>query len=122
MAGKPRLLMIDDDELTLRIFTIIISKLFNVTSCKLGDEFLNLLKKKEFDVFLIDLSLKGEIDGIQLIKELRTSDKYKDYPIVVVTANAFKKDEEVAMAAGASKFLRKPIENERLLQELREYI
>ena len=122
MAGKPRLLMIDDDELTLRIFTIIISKLFNVTSCKLGDEFLNLLKKKEFDVFLIDLSLKGEIDGIQLIKELRTSDKYKDYPIVVVTANAFKKDEEIAMAAGASKFLRKPIENERLLQELREYI
>lgn len=122
MAGKPRLLMIDDDELTLRIFTIIISKLFNVTSCKLGDEFLSLLKKKEFDVFLIDLSLKGEIDGIQLIKELRTSDKYKDYPIVVVTANAFKKDEEIAMAAGASKFLRKPIENERLLQELREYI
>ncbi|MCL4547580.1 MAG: response regulator [Bacteroidetes bacterium] len=122
MAGKPRLLMIDDDELTLRIFTIIISKLFNVTSCKFGDEFLNLLKKKEFDVFLIDLSLKGEIDGIQLIKELRTSVKYKDYPIVVVTANAFKKDEEVAMAAGASKFLRKPIENERLLQELREYI
>ncbi|MCL4547818.1 MAG: response regulator [Bacteroidetes bacterium] len=122
MAGKPRLLMIDDDELTLRIFTIIISKLFNVTSCKLGDEFLNLLKKKEFDVFLIDLSLKGEIDGIQLIKELRTSDKYKDYPIVVVTANAFKKDEEIAIAAGASKFLRKPIENERLLQELREYI
>lgn len=122
MAGKPRLLMIDDDELTLRIFTIIISKLFNVTSCKFGDEFLNLLKKKEFDVFLIDLSLKGEIDGIQLIKELRTSVKYKDYPIVVVTANAFKKDEEIAMAAGASKFLRKPIENERLLQELREYI
>ncbi len=122
MAGKPRLLMIDDDELTLRIFTIIISKLFNVTSCKLGDEFLNLLKKKEFDVFLIDLSLKGEIDGIQLIKELRASDKYKDYPIVVVTANAFKKDEEIAIAAGASKFLRKPIENERLLQELREYI
>lgn len=122
MAGKPRLLMIDDDELTLRIFTIIISKLFNVTSCKLGVEFLDLMKKKEFDVFLIDLSLKGEIDGIQLIKELRASDKYKNYPIVVVTANAFKKDEEIAMAAGASKFLRKPIENEKLLQELREYI
>lgn len=122
MAGKPKLLMIDDDELTLRIFTIIISKFFDVTSCKLGDEFLELVKKKNFDIFLIDLSLKGDIDGIQLIKNLRSNQKYKDHPIVVVTANAFKKDEEIAMAAGASKFLRKPIENERLIQELREFI
>ncbi len=122
MAAKPKLLMIDDDELTLRIFTIILSKMFDVTGCKLGDEFLNILKKKDYDVFLIDLSLKGEIDGIQLIKELRKSAKYKKHPIVVVTANAFKRDEENAMSAGASKFLRKPIENERLLQEFREYL
>jgi len=122
MADKAKLLMIDDDELTLRIFTLILNKLFDVTSCKLGDEFLNLLEKKEYDVFLVDLSLRGNIDGIQLIKKLRISDKYKNHPIVVVTANAFKKDEETAMAAGASKFLRKPIENEALLQELSEYI
>ncbi len=119
MPAKSKLLMIDDDELTLRIFTLILNKLFDVTACKFGDEFLDLLKKKEYDVFLIDLSLRGDIDGIQLIKELRASDKYKNHPIVVVTANAFKKDEEIAISAGASKFLRKPIENERLLEELR---
>ena len=122
MTSKPRLLMIDDDDLTLRIFTIILSRIFDITGCKMGDEFLDILSKNVFDIFLIDLSLKGEIDGIQLIKELRKSEKYKNHPIVVVTAHAFKKDEETAMSAGASKFLRKPIENERLLQELREYI
>jgi CheY-like chemotaxis protein len=39
----------------------------------------------------------------------------------VITAHAFKKDEISAMQAGATRFLRKPVENEKLLSELLRY-
>ncbi|MEW6702946.1 MAG: response regulator, partial [Bacteroidota bacterium] len=72
--------------------------------------------------FLIDLSLRGDKDGIYLIKELRRTEKYANTPIVVVTANALKRDEETAINAGATTFIRKPVENERLTAEFVRFL
>jgi len=66
----------------------------------------------------MDISLRDEKDGLQLTRELREMQQYKDCPIIALTANVFKKDELAAYEAGVSKFLRKPIENEKLLSEI----
>jgi two-component system sensor histidine kinase BarA len=68
-------------------------------------------------VFLVDLSLRGDKNGLQLIEELRQIEHYQKTPIVVVTANALRKDRENSMKAGATKFITKPVENSVLLQE-----
>jgi CheY-like chemotaxis protein len=86
--------------------------------CKNEDDFYAALKANKFDIFLIDILLVGTKDGIQLIKELRQMEEYKSVPIIVVTANVFKKDEENAMNAGATKFIRKPFNNKSLIVEL----
>jgi CheY-like chemotaxis protein len=118
MENKKRLLIVEDDDLNGIVYKALLSKHFKVTICVNETEFYNALKKEHFDLFLMDISLVGSKDGLQLIREIRTMDEYKLIPVIVVTANAFRKDEDAAIAAGATKFISKPIENQKLIDAL----
>jgi CheY-like chemotaxis protein len=119
MNDKPKILIVEDDELNRLVYKSVLSKNFDLVICKNDEDFFNELGKEcLFDAFLIDLTLKGKKDGIQIITELREVEKYKNTPVIVITAHAYKRDEELAMAAGANKFLRKPIDNKLFLKEM----
>lgn len=121
MTNNVKLLIVEDDELNQKLYKAVLSKEFDTTLCANDAQFYAALPKHKFDIFLIDLALgKGE-DGISLIKKLRSMDEYKATPIIVVTAYAFKKDEDTAMAAGATKFIRKPVDNKVLVDEFKKY-
>lgn len=119
MNTKPKLLIVEDDDLHQKVYRTIFSKDFETVLCRDDIEFDEALKHDQYQIFLIDISLVGGRDGIQLIKELRQMSIYKTTPIMVVTANAFKKDEEVTMAAGATKYYRKPIDYKILLTDFK---
>ena len=119
MNGKPKMLIVEDDELSLKFFNLYLSKSFDLTLAMSVEEFYKAISGDQiFDIFLMDISLRDTKDGLQLTKELRAIEEYKDCPIIALTANVFKRDELAAYDAGITKFLRKPIENEKLLQEL----
>lgn len=121
MTKDAKLLIVEDDELNQKLYKAVLSKEFDTTICGNDVQFYDTLSKNKFDIFLIDLALgKGE-DGISLIKKLRQMDEYKSTPIIVVTAYAFKKDEDTAMAAGATKFIRKPVDNKVLVDEFKKF-
>ena len=67
----------------------------------------------------MDLSLRGSKDGLELTRELRQMRNYEKTPVFAVTANALKRDEDAAYKAGVNKFLRKPIDNKVLLDEIK---
>jgi DNA-binding NtrC family response regulator len=119
---KQTVLLIEDDEMILDIYSRILSKEFNLFTTDKVEEFYKIIEKNNIDCFLIDLSLGLQKSGLVLIKELRASEKYFDTPIIVVTAHAFAKDERICMEAGATKFIRKPIENQRLLTEVKRVL
>ncbi|MEW5843971.1 MAG: response regulator [Bacteroidota bacterium] len=121
MNSKPNLLIVEDDDLLLKVYRSVFAKDFNLTMCQNDIEFDAAIEKDKYQIFLIDISLVGTKDGIQLIKELRQIDDYKTIPIMVVTANAFKRDEEITMAAGATKYYRKPIDYKILLTDFKKY-
>lgn len=122
MSDKPKLLIIEDDDLILEIFGKVLARHFDVHTAKTVEEYYSYLSENSYSAFLVDLSLRGEKDGIYLIKELRQTEKYANTPIVVVTANALKRDEETAINAGATTFIRKPVENERLTAEFTKFL
>ena len=122
MENRSNVLIVEDEEIVLEIFTRILGKHYNVFSCTTVTEFEQYKTENEISLFVIDLSLGDEKDGIQLIKELRDSSRYANSPVVVVTAHAFNQDERTAMKAGANKFLRKPVENDLLLMTVKELL
>ncbi|MBI5808028.1 MAG: response regulator [Ignavibacteriales bacterium] len=119
---KQTVLLIEDDEMILDIYSRILSKEFNLFTTDKVEEFYEIIKQNNIDCFLIDLSLGLQKSGLVLIKELRASEKYFNTPIIVITAHAFAKDERICVEAGATKFIRKPIENQRLLTEVNKVL
>lgn len=122
MNRQKNILIMEDDRTILDIFTRVLKKNLNVVPCNNLTEYEAALSVMDFDIFMIDLSLGGQKDGIYLIKELRKNEKYKSTPILVVTAHVLHSDEIVVIGAGATKFLRKPIENNSLLNAVMELL
>ncbi len=121
MTNKPKILITDDEQLILEIFSRILRKDFDIHTAHNVESFYQKIEEIEFDIFLMDVSLKSSKNGLQLVEELRGKSIYQKTPIVVITAHAFSKDEHNALNSGASLFLRKPVENSKLLLEVQKF-
>jgi CheY-like chemotaxis protein len=114
METKPNILIIEDDELNQQLYMLLLAAKYNLTLCKNSVEFDEVIQDSNFDLFLVDITLQGLKNGLELIGEIRSMSRYESTPIIVVTANAFKVDEVAAYSAGASIFIRKPFVNKEL--------
>ena len=72
-----------------------------------GEDAIEILKSRQFDMVLMDLGLPG-IDGIGATKLIRSLGIKT--PIIALTANAYEEDRRACLAAGMNDFLTKPIE------------
>jgi signal transduction histidine kinase/DNA-binding NarL/FixJ family response regulator len=90
---------------------------FDVLEADNGDAGVRCVQSMHPDVVLMD-SVMPVMDGLEAIRRLRSLDQFHDLPIIVVSANASSADQQEAMQAGASAFLPKPIDFDRLLPEL----
>ncbi len=117
-SKKPKLLIVEDDFENQKFLELFMRRKFDVASCDSADTFYAQLKKQKFDIFLMDISLRGNKDGLQLTRELREMEEYKDVPIVGLSAHAFQRDKENAKKAGVDTFLTKPIQNDVLMKQV----
>ena len=115
---KPRLLVVEDDYENQKFLEIFLKRKFDIKICDSSETFYKMIEQNDFDVILMDISLRGKKDGLQLTKELREIEKYKSIPVVALSAHAFQKDKENAYQAGVDMFLTKPIQNEVLMDTL----
>ena len=117
---KPKLLVTEDDFENQKFLEMFLRRNFEVEICDSEQSFYEHLNKKKFDVILMDISLRGNKNGLELTKELRKMPGYEKIPIVCLSAHAFKKDRDNALNAGVDVFLTKPVENKILLSTLME--
>lgn len=117
-TNKPRLLIVEDDFENQKFLQIFLKRKFEVDICDSADTFYEKIKEKEFDIILMDISLRGKKDGLQLTKEMRENPKYKSIPIVGLSAHAFQKDRDNAYNAGIDVFITKPVQNDVLMDTL----
>ncbi len=115
---KPKILITEDDFENQRFLKLFLKKNFDVYMCDSDQTFYENLKNTKFDVILMDISLRGKKNGLQLTKELKETPGYEDIPVVCLTAHAFKKDRDSAFDAGVNVFLTKPVENHILMETL----
>ncbi|OGU86045.1 MAG: hypothetical protein A2499_02395 [Stygiobacter sp. RIFOXYC12_FULL_38_8] len=115
MDGRHKVLIVDDEELAQDFLRFFLSKKFDVYTVGSVNTFNNIISKVDFDIILMDISLRDSKDGIQLTKELRASPKYRNVPIFILTAFNTTKERNNAEAAGANKFLTKPVDSKLLV-------
>lgn len=79
--------------------------------------------EETFDVILMDVMMPV-MDGITATKTIRAMERpdAKTIPIIAMTANAFKEDEEKCMAAGMNEHLAKPLEEDKVVRAIYENI
>lgn len=115
---KPRLLIVEDDYENQKFLQIFLKRKFDLELCDSSDTFYAKLNESKFDIILMDISLRGKKDGLQLTQEIRQMDEYKHLPIVGLSAHAFQRDKDNAYNAGVDVFLTKPVQNDVLMDTL----
>lgn len=120
---KPLVLVVEDDLDTQTYMRAVLSSRYRVAVASSAEEARRRIAEAggEVAIVLLDLSLRGEEDGISLAVELRADARYRTLPIVATTAHAFPEDERNALAAGCDAYLAKPIEVSTLLAKVRHY-
>jgi CheY-like chemotaxis protein/CHASE3 domain sensor protein len=116
-------LVVDDDLRNVFALTSALeSKGLRVQIAKNGIEALEVLDKDpEINIVLMDLMMP-KMDGYETIQKIRQQDRFKNLPIVALTAKAMKEDQEKCIAAGANDYLTKPLNLANLLSVMRVWL
>ena len=94
----------------------------NVISAIDGKDALKQMDSKEkIDIVLMDMMMP-EMDGYESIRRIRKIPKYRNLPVIAVTAKAMTGDREKCIAAGASDYITKPVDVDQLISLLRVWL
>lgn len=116
----PRILIVEDDPFNVELFELILKRLGNFNTVVSDDahKILSLLKNDEIDLVIMDVSLdntyynKKKIDGVFLSRLIKSDEKLKKIPIIVVTAYAGDDDiSRILKESKAEECIKKPITN-----------
>ncbi len=124
-TGK-RLLLAEDNDLNAEIATEILEEVgFTVERAGDGVICVDMLQKAEpgyYDLVLMDIQMPN-MNGYQATEWIRVlPGKQGEIPIIAMTANAFEEDKQRAFAAGMDGHIAKPIDVEKLLGKLSEFL
>jgi putative two-component system response regulator len=109
MKPAARILVVDDSEQNLAILTHLLESLgHQVATARDGLEALVRLSA-EIDLLLLDVMMPG-LDGYAVARKVRADPRWCDLPIVMVTVLNTQQDRLLAMEAGASDFIGKPVD------------
>ncbi|MBK5929767.1 chemotaxis response regulator CheY [Halochromatium salexigens] len=102
-------LVVDDFPTMRRIVRSLLKELgfTNVEEAEDGQDALNKLKADKFDFVVADWNMPN-LDGMEMLKQIRADDGLKHLPVLMVTAEAKKENIIAAAQAGASGYVVKP--------------
>ncbi len=119
MKGKETILVVDDEELNLKLMEAFLSPQgYQIISARNGKEALRIVKTSPPDLVLLDI-LMPEMDGLEVCKRIKSNPRTAVIPVIMVTALGEHRDVLKGIEAGADDFLTKPVDKEELMLRVR---
>lgn len=117
------ILVVDDDVRNIYSLTKALESLkVNVLTAMDGNEALRMLDENPtIDVVLLDMMMPN-MDGYETATRIRQNKRFKNLPVIAVTAKAMTGDREKCINAGASDYITKPVDVDQLLSLLRVWL
>lgn len=115
LRGKSILVVDDSRETTEMLTTLLTFEGAQVTPARSGKEALQLVHGRDFDLIISDISMP-EMDGYQLLQEIRASTTAQNTPALALTGYGRPADVERAQAAGFSEHVIKPLDINQLFE------
>jgi CheY-like chemotaxis protein len=122
LTGR-KILVVDDDVRNVFALTSVLENYgMNVVFAENGLDAIEMLQANpDVDLVLMDVMMP-EMDGYETTQAIRQIERYANLPIVSLTAKAMAGDRERSLAAGASDYITKPVDLDKLLDTMRKWI
>jgi DNA-binding response OmpR family regulator len=120
--GQKKILVVDDEvDLVETIRFPLEAEGFNVLVAYNGEDALNQARTENPDLILLDIMLP-KLDGYKVCRLLKFDERYRNIPIIMLTARVQEKDKIIGMETGANEYITKPFDMDELLEKVKEYL
>ncbi len=114
-----RVLVVEDNENNMKLITFILEKAgYRTIKAENGQRGIELALKERPDFILLDIQLP-DMDGVEVLKEIRKSGINGEIPIIAVTSYAMSGDRDRLLQAGCTRYIEKPIDPETIIAQIR---
>lgn len=121
---KKKVFIIEDNEANIKLYKAIFKKIPNIEVFyeTRGDKGLEMIKSGNPDLIILDNDLP-KLKGIDICKELRKMDKFKEIPIIAASSSPVEGNRESVFArAGFNKSLSKPLNLKEFKEVMKEFL
>jgi CheY-like chemotaxis protein len=122
VASRSTILVVEDDADTQAYMRTILRREYDVVIAASDAEARKVLEvRPDVSLILLDLALR-EDDGLTLVQFLRRQDRWKQVPIIAVTAHASSEYRERALKGGCDDYMAKPVNRRELLAKIDAFV
>ncbi|MDD5308164.1 MAG: response regulator [Deltaproteobacteria bacterium] len=116
-------LVVEDSPMMRQLLAFALSRLKNLKVVE-ADDGVDCLKKLaggRFDIIITDINMPI-MDGLKLIKRIRSDAVHRDVPIIIVTTEGSQEDRQRALQLGANAYITKPIQAPQVISKVKELL
>jgi two-component system chemotaxis response regulator CheY len=123
MSDEYNVLVVEDSPMMRQLLVFALSRVKNlrVTEADDGVDGLRKLAGGKFDIILTDINMPI-MDGLKLVKRVRTDPSHRDTPIIIITTEGSDEDRQRAMQLGANAYITKPIQAPQVIAKVKELL
>ena len=115
-----KILLVDDHSDIRRMIRISLGKTFDVLEAEDGITALEIVRRTNPDLVVLDVMMPGQLDGLQLLELIKSDPKLMHTRVIMVTARGQASDYELGMAGGADAYFIKPFSPLELVAAIKD--